>query len=251
MELISSLKPDDEVIYHRATVVEVAPSSVTAEMEDDFHHFRVTLKHDGEVATEVLGESIRFPWSTCGQEAQQHIGELVGCRLSTLYKQLSVEERYTHCTHLFDLAQLAVSHAGDAESRLLYQSKVTLLPSRGPIAAELRLNGDRLLDWQLDNRMITAPAPFAGTPVDTLAGWVYKQQFSAQLIEAILILQRAVHVSFGKIYEWQSLSWASEQKLPPTCYTFQPGTAQRAARVVGSARDYTKTPEQMLGGKNR
>ena len=43
----------------------VAPGEVVADLEDDFHHFRVTLRHDGNVVESVEAESIRWPWSTC------------------------------------------------------------------------------------------------------------------------------------------------------------------------------------------
>ncbi len=111
MEIINHLDRDEPLIYRRATIIDVSEGQVSAEMEDDFHHFRITLRHDGVVITGIVGESIRFPWSTCGRESEMKIQELKGSRLESLYKQLSTEQRYIHCTHLFDLVQLAVSHA--------------------------------------------------------------------------------------------------------------------------------------------
>lgn len=251
MELVSNLNINEPVIYRRATLVTSDVSVVVAEMEDDFHHFRISLTHDGNVVTSIRGESIRFPWSTCGQEAAKKIEDLAGCRLESLYHQLAIESRYAQCTHLFDLVQLAVNHAVEPHCSRLYQSTVTLVPKRGPVQAVILLNGEPLLDWQIDNGAITSPTSYAGARIDALAGWVYSQKLPPELIEANLVLQRAVHVSYGKIYAWHSIEWASEQNLPPTCYTLQSDQASRAARVFDSVRDYTDAPERMLAGKNK
>ena len=40
-------------------------ASVQGELEDDFHRFGVTLRHDGRAVTAVEGRSIRYPWSSC------------------------------------------------------------------------------------------------------------------------------------------------------------------------------------------
>src|SRR5258708_34826169 len=55
----------DDVYRRRILVRATAPGEVVADLEDDFHHFRVTLRHDGHVVESVDAESIRWPWSTC------------------------------------------------------------------------------------------------------------------------------------------------------------------------------------------
>lgn len=241
---------NDPAIYRRATLVTVAHPTVSAEMEDDFHHFRVTLTHDGHTITDVTGESLRFPWSTCGKEAAKKIEELAGRRLESLYDQLSTEGRYTHCTHLFDLSQLAINHARGPASTCLYQSTVTLVAGQGAIEAKLTRNGEQMLLWQIDKGTISAPEFYGGVAINDVTGWAHRKELHPELAEAVQVLQRAIHVSFGKIYDWRSIKLASEQNLPPTCYTLQPGIATRAARTRGSVRDYTNSPERMLGGKN-
>src|SRR6185312_8814867 len=53
--------------YRRRIRVTASPdqAAVTAELEDDFHHFRVTVAHDGACVTGVRATGVRFPWSTC------------------------------------------------------------------------------------------------------------------------------------------------------------------------------------------
>ena len=93
---------NEPLIYRRATIISASEYQVSAEMEDDFHHFRITLRHDGDVVTGIVGESIRFPWTTCGLEAEQKIQGLAGLRLDSMYEQLSPDERFSQCTHNFD-----------------------------------------------------------------------------------------------------------------------------------------------------
>lgn len=249
MEIIDHLDREEPLIYRRATIVSVSENQVSAEMEDDFHHFRITLQHDGVLVTGIVGESIRFPWTTCGRESEMKIQDLKGCRLESLYQQLSSEQRFTHCTHLFDLVQLAISHATKAPHIQLYQAAITLAPGRGPVRAELKRDGKVLFQWDIEHGSITSPGACSGIRIDGLKAWAHAQQ-PAELTEAILVLQRAIHVSMGKIFDWSSAKTAAEMNLPPSCYTFQPATASRSNRVPDNIRDYTHSAGQMLGGKN-
>ena len=52
--------------FRRRFVVDPAPGRVQCDLEDDYHHMRVVVRHDGEVATGVEAEMIRVPWTTCG-----------------------------------------------------------------------------------------------------------------------------------------------------------------------------------------
>ena len=83
-------------------------------LEDDIHHVRVTVRHDGTRVTEAVGEAVRLPWSTCpGSEAG--IASLVGTELASATRGLrDAYDRTLHCTHMFDLAQLVVAHAARA-----------------------------------------------------------------------------------------------------------------------------------------
>src|SRR5262249_35262282 len=51
--------------YRRKSIAIAGEFETVAAMEDDFHHFTVRLRHDGERVTGISGETIRFPWSVC------------------------------------------------------------------------------------------------------------------------------------------------------------------------------------------
>ncbi len=57
--------PYGQGIYHRRIRATSSPGLVNAELEDDFHHFRVRLQHDGEKIVEIEGDAVRYPWTTC------------------------------------------------------------------------------------------------------------------------------------------------------------------------------------------
>ena len=248
MDIIEIEDSDRPLIYRRATLIQESGATVTAEMEDDFHHFRVTMTHSDGRVTAVRGESLRFPWSSCGAEAAGKIGELTGSRLDSLRAQLTTQQRYGHCTHLFDLAELAVSLALSPSARRSYQSAVALVPQRGPISAELRRNGRDLFQWEIDGGVVSGAEPVSGVKLNDL-GDLAREQKDADMREALLYQQRAIHVSAGRIFDWEVAGTAADMQLPPTCHTFQPGTAGRAARMPGSTRDFAQAAESMLGGK--
>ena len=61
----------------RIELVTVSPEVVQGELEDDFHHFRVSIAHDGAKVTAVEGTAVRHPWSTC-PDALTPLRSLVG-----------------------------------------------------------------------------------------------------------------------------------------------------------------------------
>ena len=52
---------------------------VVGELEDDFHHFRARVTHDGQTVTAVEGQGLRIPWTTCAG-ATEPLTSLIGIR---------------------------------------------------------------------------------------------------------------------------------------------------------------------------
>ena len=65
----------------RIRVTTVEPGVVVSALEDDFHVFIVTLRHDGTQVIDVECESRRWPWSTCPAAAES-LKALAGMPLS-------------------------------------------------------------------------------------------------------------------------------------------------------------------------
>ena len=61
---------DSDAYRRRIRVLTAEPGVVRSELEDDFHNFVVTLRHDGRIVESVECESRRWPWATCPDAAE-------------------------------------------------------------------------------------------------------------------------------------------------------------------------------------
>ena len=65
----------------RIRLLRIDSVTVWGGLEDDFHHFEVTLTHDGHQVTQIEMEALRWPWATC-PDAGANLALLVGMELS-------------------------------------------------------------------------------------------------------------------------------------------------------------------------
>ena len=215
--------------FRRRFRVRPVAGAVRAELEDDFHHMEVVVRHEDGVATAVEGAMPRAPWTTCPGASVQLARTFVGASLTDFPAR---GEKQANCTHLHDLATLAAAHAGDTAA-LTYDVLVSD-PVEGRSQAELRRNGNAVFQWTLESFRITAPAELAGLRLDQLKAWI--ETLDAQGQEAARILRWGAMIAHGRQIPMEHQSDAS--KLPPNCFTFQPEKAKHAKRV-GVIRDFT------------
>lgn len=241
------LRPDyGRGSYRRRIRLRAEGRCVTGDLEDDFHRFRVHLEHDGEVVVRAEGEALRFPWTSC-PGAVAPLARLEGMRLSRSSRAAHGHtDPRAQCTHLFDLAGLAIAHASRGASRD-YDIEV---PDRvdGRTRATLRRDGEPLLHWEIERSRIAAPEPFAGRSTRSgFLDWV-QETLDPDLAEAALVLQRACSIALGRLYDMDRVEGPSAFGVMAggVCHTFSPGTMEQARRVVGSARDLTQAPEALL-----
>jgi hypothetical protein len=200
------------------------------------------------VITEIAGEAVRFPWTTCPFAAGQLTG-IVGMPLSTRSTAVGARvDPRANCTHLFDLAGLAVAHAGAGRDRRVYDAVV---PDRveGVSRVTLARDGEPLLAWTADGRTIVEPEPFAGRSMrEGFLAWAEHAFPDDDEHEAVVVLRRACAISWGRIDDLDKMETA-EPLLPVmagACYTFQPDRMPIALRMKGSTRDFTGHPERLL-----
>ena len=222
-------------------------SDVTAELEDDFHHFRVTVTHDGARVTGVRGEGVRFPWSTCPLAAGQ-LEPLVGMPLSVRSTAVGdVVSARDNCTHMFDLAGLAVAHAARGGGRREYDVVVSD-PVDDRRQATLARDGEPLLDWLVDRHTILDPAPFAGQALrGGFLAWA-EAAIEPDTAEAAIVLRRACHIAHGRVQDLDVYDDAGPLLpiMSGACFTFQPERAPVARRMKGTIRDFTDSPDGLL-----
>jgi hypothetical protein len=249
------LRPDyGEGTYRRCIVLEAGPGRARGELADDFHHFAATLRHDAGIVTGVEGEAVRVPWTTC-PGAVAPLAGLIGARLVTDFAEVA---RHTdpraQCTHLYDAACLAASHAarhaagGPATRRYDFA-----LPDRraGRARPTLHRDGAPVLAWEVAGLSITEASPevFAGRP---LSGAGFAEAVAslgdADLVEAARVMQRAIFIGLGRQYDFDRIDRATAfaPVVGAACHTFAPAHVEEALRVHGSVRDFRARPERIL-----
>ena len=226
--------------FRRAIAIHGRDGVVEAEMEDDFHRFGVTVRHDGLRALRIEARAHRYPWVTC-QEAPAALTALEGVALSANPAALfSHADPRHHCTHLFELAALALAHAARGDGRRLYEAEVTD-PEQGARAARLTQDGQLVMEWRLHDDRITAPPEYAGRAAGSFRSGGLAA-LDPDLAERLLILRRVVQTAGGRAMNVDAYATAAAMGRPPACYSLQPAIAGRARRIPLTHRDWSDFP---------
>jgi hypothetical protein len=229
---------DDRPGYRRRFRVTPGEGWVRSELEDDYHHMRVTLRHAGGVITAVEPEMVRAPWTTCPGAIARLEQTFTGAALSEAPVGRNAEKA-TNCTHLHDLATLAATHAFDA-APLTYDI-LTEDPIDGRRRIALRRNGEPVMHWVEQDGRLVEPAAAAGLTLLQLKPYIESLDAAGQ--EQARILRWGAVVAHGRAIPLENQSDAT--RMPPTCFTFQPETKLKARRV-GEIRDFSGGGEQPL-----
>jgi hypothetical protein len=235
--------------YRRKTIAEAGEFETFAAMEDDFHHFTVRVRHDGRRVTSVEGGAVRFPWSTC-PGATAKLRELVSAPLRPTPDDPGPKPPIAQqCTHLFDIAKFAIAQSARGGRR---QYDVFIPdPLGGRTTGEIGRDGAPLLKWEVKDRVVVAPASFAGHSLKGRAEWPAGAIADADMLEAALMLRRALVIFRGRVSEYPSVTKADQ--VPGgfgTCFTYQPENAAHG-RWVMEEMDYTASAEPLLADFGR
>jgi hypothetical protein len=225
-------------------------------LEDDFHHFGITLHHDGGIITDVRAAAPRFPYSTCpaaGLALRGMIGHPLAARSTDVGLMIPMRQQ---CTHMFDLAGLTMAHAAAGREHRRYEAVITdreiiaweagLRRVLGPGVATLRRDGEVVLEWQIERRGITGPADWAGQSLT--AG--FRERTEAMPVEEAehaAVLRRAIMISSGRSLDPDLYPTARDRGQSGVCHTFLEENRDQAKRMVGSTLNYERSSEGMLG----
>lgn len=234
-------------IYRRRIRIAIAPGFAQADLEDDPHRHGVRLRHDGVRVTEIHGQARRTPWSLC-RGAVDVLPRLVGMPLSVdpqaVYRHTNGRRQ---CTHLFDLAGLAIAHAARGVAERQYDAEVPCLDTRAPRVVRLRRDGHEQLVWTLRRTTILAPEPFAGQDLRTMMPWLKQNVTDRDEFEAAIVLRRAVFTSGNRMYDMDRMATAADTgHVNGACHVFQDGVSELAQREPGSTLDFGASAAALL-----
>jgi hypothetical protein len=214
---------------------DLASGEVRASLEDDFHHFRIRLAHANYKVQHIDGWAVRHPYSTCPLPANQ-LSRLVNAPLNSLaHSVMRLTDASQQCTHLMDLAGLAIAAAARLITRRWYDIAV---PQRaeGRTLATLDRDDARMLSWELLDTTITGPKPFQGVSLrEGMAAWALAH-LSEEEAEAALLLRRCALISLGRA---KNLDVQVHAEPTGRCFVQQPERAALGLRKVGSIVDFT------------
>jgi hypothetical protein len=235
--------------FKRAVRLESRKGEVEAEIEDDFHHFGVLLRHDGAEVTDVEAWAERFPWATCGGAAiaaKGFVGALLRPDPTWLYRHA---DAHLHCTHIFELTALALAQAAAGPGVRLYEAEVTD-PVEGGRRARIWRDGALLMSCDLEGDVIIAPASLAGRSVFSFRSHELSGLGRDQA-ELFLLLRRVSSASRGRRQDLDAIGHLG--RLPQTlrCYSSRPEQVAGAVRIQGATRDWSDwagSPRAILSG---
>jgi hypothetical protein len=233
--------------------------TVVGWLEDDFHHFGVTIVHESGLIVDVRTAAVRFPFSACPGAAdplRKLIGAPVIARASDVGTLVEMRQQ---CTHLFDLAGLALAHVAAGREHRRYHATVTDRPIvaweegrrrlLGAGRAELYCDAVLVLAWDVDRREITGPDAWAGQSLER-SFRERTETMEVEPAEYATVLRRAVMVAGGRTLDPDLYANAGMRGRSGSCYTFQEERRNIAQRMYGSTLNYEQSSEGMLARVN-
>ena len=221
----------------RIRLKKYSETEVVAGVEDDFHAFKLLLTHDGQKVVGVEGEALRYPLDTCPGSLSL-LQQLEGISLSKDPRAIGAfADPRQHCTHLFDLAGLAIAHAcRDAQSR---QYDICI-PDNALSELFLKCDGELILHMSLAEKIIQSPQQYQGQSIEQgFSAWVQQNISDQEEREAALVLQRGRFVSMGRLQKAAIVKTTVPWRHVPigVCYSYQADIIDKATRVKGSIKD--------------
>jgi len=228
---------------HRRIEISTRPGEARGVVEDDFHHFRVVIRHDGAAVTAAFSQAPRHPTVIC-PAAGDRLTELVGMALDpSSAAALAHTDARQQCTHMIDLAGLTIAVATRGIARRSYHAVV---PDRidGRTTPTLERDGAPVLAWEMNGDVIEAPAPFGVRSIGSgFTGWA-RDALDLDTAEATLVLRRAVFIAAGRGVNLDDRTGGRTGPLGG-CWTWQLERADRAERMIGSTVDFTGRDERL------
>lgn len=232
--------------FNRRIKLERRAGSVVAELEDCSHAFRVILSYRHSVVSDVQAESLRYPMTGC-IGAPDKLKELIGVRTDLSAREYVAKiNPKVHCTHLYDLALLALAHISRDESVRVID---VVIPDEleEAVEATVSVNNRTVLTWLIRSWQIIAP--YKDKPVYRgFAQWA-EELLDGDEKEAGFVLQKSYMVAQARRFDADAMldrKPGSEVSMAGVCYNYGPDIIKHTERVPNTLRDFTGVEEQLL-----
>ena len=220
---------------------------VRAALEDDFHHFRVWVRHVDGIGTAIGGDALRYPYTLCPQACDQ-LQHLVGMALDRVAHSVTRQTDASHqCTHLLDLAGLAIATAARGTAARRYDIQVERRVNQRTRPTLVRDHCDELV-WDVNGTLIEGPSPYAGVNLrEGMARWALAT-LDEEAAEAALLLRRCTLISMGRAFNLDEQTHAENSNR---CYSQQAVRAEQALRMKGSTLDFSDRRDRLCAEDQR
>lgn len=216
-------------------------NGIQASVLDDYHEMSVALVVKDGVIDDVIARMDRFPKTTC-PGATAALGLLRGTAADETLPSLTREERGGQCTHLVDLARLALSWMNRDERAQVVEISLTDRDDARHQRLTVDVDGVQVLVWALHDEVIAEPREYCG---QSLFGgfnrWV-QQNFPPAEADLWRMAQMAVFVARGRAYFVdgpQPHRVSEEPARKGACYSFSGAAFETAYDNIGYVRDMT------------
>ena len=234
-------------IYRRKIRLFSKIGEIRADMEDDSHRFGLVVKHDGFRVVAIEGIPMRTPWTLCSG-AKERLQDLTGRNLADYPIAASGnQDAKQQCTHMFDLAILAIAHAARPLGSREYEIEAPWYAMNEPRYITLLRDGHVIAKWTLLGNKLLVPVTLDEIGVKSLLTWASENTKNADELEAIFIMRRSVLISGSRIMDLDNIPnpEATGHGIG-ACYVHQPSRISIAKRNRGSTLDFTENPESLL-----
>jgi hypothetical protein len=155
-----------------------------------------------------------------------------------------------NCTHQFDAACHAITHAAWSRESRVYDLEIPLRDrEQGRSDVRLWVDGTRRLAWSINwNGIADAEPPLDRAPWrGGFMRWA-DANLSEDDAECAIALRRACDIGMGRGMDLDGVPVAAQlpQSMAGICHTMQPGIIEVAFRHVGSIRDFSRDPHRLL-----
>jgi hypothetical protein len=229
-------------VYRRRIRLMRNGPEVTGMLDDTHHAIWVRIGNDGNVITTATGGFSRMPNTAC-PGAGIALRELCGLPLSTSLSTLYGAGRpQRNCTHMFDVAALAVVHATRESAPRVYDVAIPDAAT-GRQRAEVQLDGRMIHSWLIADDRIVDPIAYTGRAlIGGFSAWAYST-FEGDIQEAALVLQKGWFVSRARRYVVDAAppialaTWAGARS--GACYAYTEPQFSAAWTLPGYVRDFS------------